>query len=192
MTNKLKPLSVEDRFAIEDLCARYAWTLDTGDPDGFAECFTPDALMMEEVFDDPDIWRGRDQIRRCAEHYKNVPNFPGRQHHLSQLMLDGNSEECAARILCLRHRMPGQSALYPALRRLLRGQARQARRPMVFQGASRAALGGTGAQGLSRSVGRAARAPAPAGARHQKIAVVTSGNTTIVMILCLRLAESRR
>ena len=97
MTDKPKPLTIEDRFAIEDLCARYAWTLDTGDPDGFAECFTPDALMMEEVFDDPDIWHGRDQIRRCAEHYKNVPNFPGRQHHLSQLMLDGNSEECSAK-----------------------------------------------------------------------------------------------
>lgn len=97
MSDEPKPLTIEDRVEISELCARYAWTLDTGDVDGFADCFTADAVMMEQVFDDPDEWIGRDAIRRCAEHYKNVPNFPGRQHHIGQLILDGNTESCSAR-----------------------------------------------------------------------------------------------
>jgi ketosteroid isomerase-like protein len=92
-----QPLTLEDRFAIEELCARYAWSLDTGDVDGFGECFTEDAVMMEEVFDDPDEWYGRAQIRKCCEHYKNAEGFPGRQHHIGQLILDGDTEKCSAK-----------------------------------------------------------------------------------------------
>ena len=43
-------LTVEDRLAIQDLLARYAWALDTGDVDSFVACFTPDAVVIEEVF----------------------------------------------------------------------------------------------------------------------------------------------
>ena len=77
-------LKTEDRFALQDLMAAYSWALDTGDVDGLVACFTPDARMVEEVFEDPDIWEGHDGIRGVAEHYRNAPGFPGRQHHVSQ------------------------------------------------------------------------------------------------------------
>lgn len=78
-------LSIEDRFALEDLLAAYAWSLDTGDVEALVACFTPDARMVEEVFDDPDIWEGHDGIRGIAEHYRNAAGFPGRQHHVTQV-----------------------------------------------------------------------------------------------------------
>jgi len=94
---KTKPLTVADRIAINDLLAEYAWALDTGDVDSLVSCFTPDAVVIEEVFEDPDRWEGRDNIRRFAEHYRNVPNFPGRQHHISQLVVQGDAKRCSAR-----------------------------------------------------------------------------------------------
>ena len=94
---KSKPLTVADRVAINDLLAEYAWALDTGDVDALVACFTPDALVLEEVFEDADRWEGRDEICRFAEHYFNVPNFPGRQHHVTQLLVKGNSKQCSAR-----------------------------------------------------------------------------------------------
>lgn len=78
-------LSVEDRLALEDLIAAYAWALDTGDIDALVACFTPDALLIEEVFEEPDVWEGHEGIRALATHYANSAGFPGRQHHTSQL-----------------------------------------------------------------------------------------------------------
>jgi hypothetical protein len=76
-----KSLSPDDRFAIKDLMARYGWAMDTGDVDAFVTCFTPDGVMVEQVFEDPDAWEGRDGLRRLAEHYRSMPNFAGRQHY---------------------------------------------------------------------------------------------------------------
>ncbi len=78
-------LSAEDRFALQDLIAAYSWALDTGDVEGLVACFTPDAQMIEEVFEDPDIWNGHDGIRAVARHYRDAPGFPGRQHHVTQI-----------------------------------------------------------------------------------------------------------
>ena len=77
-------LSIEDRLALQDLIAAYSWALDTGDVDGLVACFTEDARMIEEVFEEPDIWAGHDGIRGLAQHYFNAPGFPGRQHHVTQ------------------------------------------------------------------------------------------------------------
>ncbi len=90
-------LTVEDRIAINDLLARYAWALDTGDVDALVACFTPTAVVIEEVFEEPDRWEGADGIRRLGEHFRNVPNFPGRQHHVSQLLVEGDNARCSAR-----------------------------------------------------------------------------------------------
>jgi len=95
------PLTIEDRIAINDLLARYAWALDTGDVDGFVACFTPTAVVIEEVFEEPDRWEGAEGIRRLGEHFRTVPNFPGRQHHVSQLLVEGDGERCAARSFAL-------------------------------------------------------------------------------------------
>jgi ketosteroid isomerase-like protein len=94
---KPRSLTVADRIAIQDLVAEYAWALDTGDVDTLVSCFTPDAILVEEVFEDPDRWEGQKNIRRFAEHYFSVPNFPGRQHHVSQLLVKGDARKCSAR-----------------------------------------------------------------------------------------------
>jgi ketosteroid isomerase-like protein len=94
---KTNPLTVADRLAINDLLAQYAWALDTGDVDSLVRCFTADAVITEEVFEDPDRWEGRDNIRRFAEHFRNVSNFPGRQHHVTQLVVKGDAKRCSAR-----------------------------------------------------------------------------------------------
>lgn len=78
-------LAVEDRFAIQDLIAAYSWALDTGDTEALVDCFTEDARMVEEVFEDADIWEGHEGIRGLARHYFNAPGFPGRQHHVTQI-----------------------------------------------------------------------------------------------------------
>ena len=82
----MKPkVSVEDRLDLQDLIARYAWALDTGDVEGLVAVFTADCVMTEEVFEDPDIWHGHDGIRGLARHYFSAPGFPGRQHHTTQV-----------------------------------------------------------------------------------------------------------
>lgn len=94
-------LALADRIAIQDLLAKYAWALDTGDVDGFLACFTPDAVVIEEVFEEPDRWEGHANLRRLAEHYKNVPDFPGRQHHVSQVLAEGDARRGAVRSFTL-------------------------------------------------------------------------------------------
>jgi len=78
-------VGIEDRLALQDLIAAYSWALDTGDEDALAACFTADCRMVEEVFEDPDIWEGHDGIRGLMRHYGNAPGFPGRQHHVTQV-----------------------------------------------------------------------------------------------------------
>ncbi len=78
-------IAIEDRLALEDLIAAYSWALDTGDVEGLLACFTEDARMVEEVFEEPDIWVGHEGIRGLARHYFNAPGFPGRQHHVTQV-----------------------------------------------------------------------------------------------------------
>jgi len=88
---------VADRLAIHELLARYAWALDTGDLDALVACFTPDAVVIEEVFEDPDRWEGHDGIRRLGKHYSSAPGFPGRQHHITQVLIDGDEAQARVR-----------------------------------------------------------------------------------------------
>lgn len=94
-------LTVEDQLAIRDLLAAYAWALDTGDVDALVDCFMPDASMVEEVFEDPDVWRGHAGLRCLAEHYRAVPNFPGRQHYVGNVLMAGNAHSAQVKSYCL-------------------------------------------------------------------------------------------
>jgi ketosteroid isomerase-like protein len=94
-------LTTEDRLAINDLLAAYAWALDTGNVEALVACFAPDAVVIEEVFEEPDRWEGHANIRRFAEHFRNVVNFPGRQHHITNSVVSGDSERCAVRSFAL-------------------------------------------------------------------------------------------
>ncbi|MDX9874083.1 MAG: nuclear transport factor 2 family protein [Spongiibacteraceae bacterium] len=76
--------TAEERIALQDLLTAYSWALDTGDTEALVALFTPDCIMSEEVFEEPDIWHGHEGIRGLAHHYFNAPGFPGRQHHVTQ------------------------------------------------------------------------------------------------------------
>ncbi|MET0780314.1 MAG: nuclear transport factor 2 family protein, partial [Microbacterium sp.] len=80
--------SADDRFAIADLCARYAWALDVGDTEGVVACFTEDAIFDEIVYA-----RGRDQIRKAVKQlFHDNPLFAGRQHAIGQTLFSPDDE----------------------------------------------------------------------------------------------------
>jgi hypothetical protein len=80
-------LGADDRFAIKDLMARYAWALDTGDVEAFIGCFAPEGVLVEHVFDEPDCWQGHESLRQLAEQYRRIPDFPGRQHYCGNTLV---------------------------------------------------------------------------------------------------------
>lgn len=84
--------TTEDRLALDDLIADYAWALDTGDTEALVRCFTEDAVVTEAVFEDPDIWEGHEGIRAFADHYFGAPGFAGRQHHVTQTQFTAVSQ----------------------------------------------------------------------------------------------------
>jgi uncharacterized protein (TIGR02246 family) len=52
----------EDRIAVEDVMARYVWTVDSFDADGYVSVFTEDAVIDSNG----SISRGHDQIRKIV------------------------------------------------------------------------------------------------------------------------------
>ncbi|MGO4806143.1 nuclear transport factor 2 family protein [Arthrobacter sp. 2MCAF15] len=80
--------SPEDRFLIADLCAKYAWALDTCDTDALVECFSEDS-----VFDEITIATGRDQIRKLVlQAFHDNPLFAGRQHLIGQVLFEQDEQ----------------------------------------------------------------------------------------------------
>ncbi len=59
-------VSLEDRFAVQDLFIRYATALDNGDVDGVVSCFTSDASMESPVV---GVKTGTAEIRAFAEQF---------------------------------------------------------------------------------------------------------------------------
>jgi hypothetical protein len=87
-------LSLQNRIAISDLYARYAWCLDTRDIERFGENFAPDG-----VIDMPGVGRfeGRDEVRRYARMLTDDPAYPGRQHWIGQSLFEGDDSRCSVR-----------------------------------------------------------------------------------------------
>lgn len=52
----------EDRIAVEDVMARYVWTVDSLDADGYVAVFTDDAVIDSNGM----ISKGRDEIRKIV------------------------------------------------------------------------------------------------------------------------------
>lgn len=52
----------EDRIAVEDVMARYVWSVDSLDADGYVAVFTEDAVIDSNG----SISRGRDEIRKIV------------------------------------------------------------------------------------------------------------------------------
>src|SRR5579859_1571887 len=96
MTNA-GPLTTQDRLDILELFARYAWAFDSGDVEGFLDCFAPQA-----VYDLPRGRRyiGREQIRTYIEPATQNTNMIGRQHHVDQIMVEGDTNRAVVRSYC--------------------------------------------------------------------------------------------
>ena len=79
-------VSLEDRAEIGDLIARYAWALDTGDLDGYIDCFAEDGWIEHHP---PGRCEGREGIRRLTNFlwYEHPNNYLGRQHRMSQVLM---------------------------------------------------------------------------------------------------------
>jgi hypothetical protein len=89
--------SSSDRLEIQELTARYAWSLDTGDEDAFVACFCRDGELVWDVFETPGRWRGTAALRRFIEFFRQRPESAGRQHHVSNLLVTPTAAGARAR-----------------------------------------------------------------------------------------------
>ena len=85
-------ISLEDRAGVQDLIARYAWALDTGDLDGYVDCFMEDGWIEHHP---PGRCEGREGIRRLTDFlwYEHPNNYLGRQHRMSQTLMTPEGED---------------------------------------------------------------------------------------------------
>ena len=84
-------IPVEDRLDVQDLIARYAWALDTGDLDAYVDCFFEDGWIEHHP---PGRCEGREGIRRLTDFlwYEHPNNYLGRQHRMSQVLMTPEGE----------------------------------------------------------------------------------------------------
>ncbi len=104
--------SVEDRFGIGDLFARYARSLDNGDVAGIAECFTEDGELVS-----PTVGShvGREGIRTFAGRFAALRAGGTQLRHLItniEASVDGDRAEATAYLLATATR-DGQSHFLP-------------------------------------------------------------------------------
>ena len=90
-------LDADDRFEIQQLLHRYAWALDTGDVDGFVDCFSADAVLVWDSFERPCRWVGQSRLRAFAAALRDLPTTAGRRHHLSNILLETGPDGVIAR-----------------------------------------------------------------------------------------------
>jgi uncharacterized protein (TIGR02246 family) len=83
-------VSVEDRLAITELFARYAWALDCGDAEGYAALFVPDGMVQTA---DGLRFHGTAEIRAMVADLVALPGFRGTQHQTSHLRIAGGGDQ---------------------------------------------------------------------------------------------------
>jgi len=86
-----------DRLDIQELTARYAWSLDTGDEDAFVACFCRHGELVWDVFETEGRWRGAQALRRFIAYFRQRPESAGRQHHVSNLVVTPSDSGARAR-----------------------------------------------------------------------------------------------
>ena len=79
--------AVEDQLLIHDLYARYSWALDSGDTEAYVQLFATDAVVYETAREGTRQIEGHDQIREFILRFHRNPDFPGRQHRISQIVI---------------------------------------------------------------------------------------------------------
>ncbi len=85
-----------DQAAIRDVIARCAWALDTGDVDGFVQCFCTDGTLLWDVFEAPERWAGEQALRHFAEFFRAQPTSAGRQHHVTNTVITATQDGAKA------------------------------------------------------------------------------------------------
>ena len=85
-------LTAGDKIAIHEVVSRYCWSLDTGDVDGFVSCFCSDGLLVWDAFDIPLRWEGEAALRHFACFLRDQPTTAGRQHHVTNLLIEPHGE----------------------------------------------------------------------------------------------------
>lgn len=90
-------LAASDRLEIQELMARYAWSLDTGDEQSFVECFSSSGELAWEVFEQPGTWRGSEALRRFIGYFRQRPESAGRQHHVTNLLITPTAAGASSR-----------------------------------------------------------------------------------------------
>jgi 3-phenylpropionate/cinnamic acid dioxygenase small subunit len=104
-------LPAEDRLDVAELIARHAWCVDTADVDGWVATFTTDG-----VFDLPGgrRYQGHDQLRAYMEAQVQAKPFPGQQHHVSQIVIEGAGSPCSVRshLLSTQRMSTGATVIY--------------------------------------------------------------------------------
>jgi hypothetical protein len=93
----MSALSSSDRQEIQELTARYAWSLDTGDEDAFVACFSSEGELVWDVFETEGRWRGAPALRRFIAYFRQRPESAGRQHHVSNLVVTPSGAGARAR-----------------------------------------------------------------------------------------------
>jgi len=89
--------AVDDQLRIHDLYARYSWALDTGDTEAYVQLFAADAVVFETAPEGTRRIEGHDQIREFVLRFHRNPDFPGRQHRISQITISPDPEGRAGR-----------------------------------------------------------------------------------------------
>jgi len=88
----MKRPTVEDQLLIHDLYARYSWALDTGDTEAYVRLYAIDAVVYETTPEGRRQIVGHDQIREFVLRFHRNPDFPGRQHRNSQIVISPDPE----------------------------------------------------------------------------------------------------
>jgi hypothetical protein len=90
-------LSALDHIEIREVISSYAWSLDTGDVDGFVACFCRDGELVWDAFEEPERWQGEDALRHFAEFFRSIPASAGRQHHVTNTIIAGTGTGAQAK-----------------------------------------------------------------------------------------------
>lgn len=78
-----------DELAIMDLMSRYYRALDTGDTEGYLDCYTRDGEVVEESeARGIEVCKGREEIRTLVLKFHDRPDFPGHQHRVSNFIFN--------------------------------------------------------------------------------------------------------
>jgi hypothetical protein len=83
-----------------ELYARYAWAIDSGDPDAYAGNFIEGGNLFN--------FTGHEEIKAYLRNFVETDTaYPGAQHLVSQFVIEGNTEEAHARAYVIRcNRVP--------------------------------------------------------------------------------------